>query len=152
MPLTLTVGTNTYISLADAETYMESRYDCSGAWAAASNGTKNILLVQATKMIDRQPWRGSKTASTQSLEFPRDGYTTADTEYDKVEGACVEQALWLLSQNPTTRAAAQAQGVQSLTVPNQGPSEAYRPGGAPALCPEARDYLKAYYIRSAVLL
>ena len=152
MALTLTVGTNVYISLADAKTYMESRYDCSGAWAAASDATLNQVLVHATKLIDRQPWRGSKSVSTQALEFPRDGYATTDTEYDKVEAACVEQALWILAQSPEARVVAQAQGVRSISVPNQGPSETYSPGGAPSLCPEARQLLRDYYIRSAVLL
>lgn len=152
MTLTLTPGTNTYISLADAETYMESRYDCSGAWAAASNGTKNTLLAHATKIIDRQPWLGSKTASTQALEFPRDGGTTTDADYTKVQQAEVEQALWMLSQVPGARATAQAQGVRSITVPNQGPNETYAPGGFPELCPEARALLREWYVRSAVLI
>lgn len=153
MALTLTVGTNTYITLADAKTYMEGRYEPSGAWAAATDATLNQLLVTATRQIDREPWLGSKTASTQTLEFPRDGGTTADTDYDLVEAATVEQALWILQQNATEwRAALQAQGVASHTVPNQGPSETYRAGGSMALCPEARRLLRTWAIRVAVLV
>ena len=148
MTLTLTVGTNTYLSLADAETYMEGRYEPSGAWAAASNGTKNQLLVTSTNLIDRQSWKGSKTASTQALEFPRDGGTTTDTDYDKVEAATVELALWLLVQG-TTRAELQAQGVRAVTV--GGVSETYGAGGAACLCPAVRDLLKKWWIRMAVI-
>ena len=150
MTLTLTVGTNTYISLADAETYMEGRYEPSGAWAAASNATKNTLLVTATASIDRMTWLGEKSVSTQALEFPRDGYTTADTEYTLVENACVEQALWMLTQGNNPRSAMQAQGVRSVSV--GGVSESWAAGGTPPLCTAAREFLRAWYVRCGVLV
>lgn len=149
MTLTLTVGTNTYISLADADSYMEGRYDPTGLWAAAADATLNILLVHATKVIDRQVWRGEKTSDDQALEFPRDGYATTDDEYDLVEAATVEQALYLLTANPEARRNAQAQGVRSVSL--GGLSESYGGGGVWELCPEARRILRRWLICSAVL-
>lgn len=146
MALTLTVGTNTYISLTDAETYMEKRYDPSGAWASAVDATKNQLLANATMLIDRQVWLGSKTSSTQTLEFPRDGDTSIET---KVTYACVEQALWLLTSKGT-RAELQAQGVRSVTV--GGVSEQWNGGGQPSLCPEARRLLIEWLPLGAVIV
>jgi len=149
MTLTLTVGTNTYISLADAETYMEGRYEPTGLWAAATNATKNQLLVSSTKAIDRQFWRGYKTAESQTLEFPRDGDASTDDSYTLVEEATVEQALYLLTANPDARRQAQAQGVRSVSV--GGLAETYGGGGVWELCPEARRLLRDWLVTSAVL-
>ena len=93
MTLALTVGTNTYISLSDAESYVERLYLPDGLWAAATDATKNTLLAQATLMIDREVWRYAKTDPDQALEFPRNGNEDIET---KVTYACVEQALHLL--------------------------------------------------------
>jgi hypothetical protein len=144
MALTLTVGTNTYLSLADAETYMEGRYDPTGLWAAATSATKNQLLVTATRIIDSQFWRGTKSNSSQALEFPRGGDSTTDDEYDLVEAATVEQALYVLATNPDARRAAQAQGVRSVSLP--GLSESYAAGGVWALAPEARRLLSRWLV------
>ncbi len=63
---------NSYVSLADAETIMESVY-YKDNWEAATDGNKNIVLVQSTRMIDEQMnFYGSRTfPETQALEFPR---------------------------------------------------------------------------------
>ncbi len=73
--LDATVGganSNTYITLADAETVMEGVF-YKDSWSAATDPNKNIALVQATRMIDEQmDWYGTRTdIDGQALEFPR---------------------------------------------------------------------------------
>jgi hypothetical protein len=147
---TLTAGTNVYLSLSDAETYMSRRYDPTGLWDAATDAVKNKLLLHATRIIDRQPWRGAKTDTDQSLEFPRDGYATTDDEHTPVKDACTEQALWLLIHRPDTREHMQAQGVRSATV--GGVTESYGPGMPDELCPEARRLLRRWLVTCAALV
>lgn len=150
MALSLVVGTNTYLTLADAEAYMLRRYDPSGLWATATDAVKNTLLAQATLDIDRQVWSGYKSSPDQALEFPRNGYTITDPTYDKVEQATVEQALWLLVARPETRQNLQSQGVASISLGDV--SETYRAGGAADLAPRARSLLAAWVIGSAALV
>ena len=153
MALTLTVGTNTYISLADAETYVEGTYGPRrDAWDAdaATDAIKNTLLVQATRDIDALMWRGEKSESDQALEFPRDGEDTDDDSYDLVEAACVEQAMWLLAYNNERREAIAGQGVRAVSV--GGVSETYGGGTTPRLCQRARELLRDWLIIGAAFV
>jgi hypothetical protein len=151
MTLALTVGTNTYVSLADATLYVERLYGPRvDAWNAALTATKNALLAQATLDIDAHVWRGFKTDDAQRLEFPRDGEATTDSSYTLVEQATVEQALFLLSSNAECRASLQAQGVSSFSV--GGLSESYRAGGVQTLSPRSRQLLKDWEITMAAVL
>jgi len=149
MTLSLTVGTNTYISLADAETYMEKVYDPDGLWAAATDAVKNNLLAQATIDIDSEHWRYAKTDDDQTLEFPRAGETTIET---KVANACVEQALYRLriGSEATARADLQAQGVTSFRLGDL--SETYGGGGGSVeLCGRVRRLMAEWWIAGAAL-
>lgn len=93
MPLVLvdTAGSasaNTYVSLANAETYMLAR-PFSAAWAAASStdAVKNQALVFATQLLDRLKWAGAKGitttgALTQALAWPRRWAPTLEADAD----------------------------------------------------------------------
>ncbi len=73
--LDATVGgpsSNTYITLAEAEIYFESRLN-SANWTAANDATKNQALAHATALLDREPFDGVKASSSQNLKFPRSG-------------------------------------------------------------------------------
>lgn len=80
MPLTLDdtpggASANTYVSLANAETYFLSR-PFSSAWTAATDAVKNQALAWATMLLDREKWKGTKGitpsgALTQALAWPR---------------------------------------------------------------------------------
>ena len=96
MAISITVGTNSYISLADAETYFEGRLN-SDSWDDASEDNKNRALVSATRNIDRQFLEGEKYSSDQILEFPRtiDETTTIPTS---VEEATCEEAISQLEE------------------------------------------------------
>lgn len=90
MAVTLVVGTNTYIDLADAETYLEGSINTS-AWDAKSTDEKNRLLVSATRYLDRQDWVGEKTSDVQALDWPRTGVT--DPDGNAVDDSTVPQFI-----------------------------------------------------------
>jgi hypothetical protein len=83
MSITLddTVGgasSNTYVSIADADTYFEERLH-SSVWTAASIDTKKAALVWATRILDRSvEWVGTIKTTTQALRWPRSGVYTSD--------------------------------------------------------------------------
>lgn len=69
--MTIVVGTNTYISVADADLYFTTRYN-SSFWISLDNATKEALLVSATRSLDLYcDWSGYKTDENQPLQFPR---------------------------------------------------------------------------------
>lgn len=88
--MSLVVGTNSYISRADATTYFADSLR-SASWVALSDSTKDQGLVTATRMLDRQVWMGEKTVSAQLLQWPRTGVT--DAYGDAVDSATVPQAI-----------------------------------------------------------
>ena len=113
---------NTYISLSDAETYMEARLHTS-TWDDATDPDKNAALVQATRMLDRYAnYLGWPTDADQALKWPRYGiytdgnfyyeysglYGTEDTVFSiaadeipqEIKDAQCELALYLLGADP----------------------------------------------------
>lgn len=172
----LTVGTDSYLSQADATTYVGANYSSTSteyvAWTALSTGDKDLYLRKACKKIDRQILRGIKALATQTLEFPRairtDYYNsdfpstqiryTADWVVEtavsqSVKDAQVEEAITMMSQGATAskRAALQAQGVKSFSLGSL--SENYgtglKSGVTRLLSPESQELMK-YYIAGAV--
>lgn len=77
--MALTVGTDTYIGLADANTYLSAHHLSNDpalvAWNALSDDDNEVLLRQAASIIDKQPLVGFRVGLTQALEFPRYLYT-----------------------------------------------------------------------------
>jgi hypothetical protein len=143
MALTITVGTNSYLTLADAEAYALRLYGPRATlWSTQTDATKNALLAQACLDIDSCFWNGEKTASTQTLEFPREGDATTDDSYTKVEQAQVEQALHLLTYNQERREAIAGMGVNGVSV--GGISEQYAGGTLPRLCQRSRELLREW--------
>jgi Putative DnaT-like ssDNA binding protein len=90
--MALVVGTNSYITVADADTYFEHSINAD-AWKAATEDTKTSALVSATRSLDRQNWQGEKyqDAPTQVLDFPRSGLT--DSEGNSVDETTVPQEV-----------------------------------------------------------
>lgn len=88
--MALVVGTNSYISVADATTYFEGSID-HDLWDAATNDTRERALISATRMMDRQDWLGSKYSSSQDLEWPRSGLT--DKNGDSLDETTVPQQV-----------------------------------------------------------
>ena len=143
--MSLTVNTDTYVSLTDANTYIAENYVSTSTeyttWDALSDGDKEIYLKKSTKKLDRQILRGIKAVSTQTLEFPRALHTNTyrddaiqlnivvyndwaiESEVSQmVKDAQVEEALAMsvsastASSGATTRAKLQSQGVKSFKI------------------------------------
>jgi hypothetical protein len=105
--MTLTVGTNSYVSETDATTYFETRID-SENWTTATTANKEAALVTATQIIDNNAWIGSAVSSTQALAWPRKNAVYFDNRLgheitfgnsvtpDLVKTAVYEQALHLI--------------------------------------------------------
>jgi hypothetical protein len=89
-----------YISVTDADSYHADRGNTS--WAALSDADKEAALRRATDYMlqtYRQNWKGRRTTSDQSLDWPRydvavDGFEVdSDWVPDAVARACAELAL-----------------------------------------------------------
>jgi hypothetical protein len=63
-------SSNSYATLATAETYMESRLNAD-LWDAATDDSKNRALVEATREIDVLTYDGKRATDTQALSWPR---------------------------------------------------------------------------------
>lgn len=92
---------NSYVTLAETETYMEGRLAVTN-WDAATDDNKNRALRMATDVLDTYEWKGTVTSGTQRLQWPRFGTTDRDGwEYDSsiiprpVKEATFELALAL---------------------------------------------------------
>jgi hypothetical protein len=164
----LTQGTDTYISLADADAYLASNYIASEpkmiAWAALSDGDCEILLRRAARALDRQIYVGMRSLFTQKMEFPRAiptdvyrgkmlpvGYTyIGDVDYviqtavpDAVKYAQAEEAFVLASGTPK-RIELQRQNVKSFSLGNLSESFGSTSSTASLVSLEARELLKPF--------
>jgi len=79
-----TVGSataNSYLTLAAANSLIEGLVlgTDAAAWDSSTDDNKNRALVSATKRIDRERFLGAKAASTQALQWPRQGVRKPDT-------------------------------------------------------------------------
>jgi hypothetical protein len=70
--MALSKGTNSYATVAEADSYFEDRLDVA-AWTSASAEQKAQALTTATAYLDSLEWLGSVVSSSQALAFPRTG-------------------------------------------------------------------------------
>lgn len=173
----LVVGTDTYISVATADIYVNDNYPSTAteysSWNALAIKDKSVYLKKACKKIDRQILRGIKIIGTQILEFPRAihsdyrnyNYPNTTVRYTEdwvveqevaqtVKDAQVEEAIALLIQGSTSnkRSELQAQNVKSYSLGNI--SETFIPNntsGTRLLSTEAKELLRPYLLGSVVI-
>ena len=116
----------------------------------------------ATKIMDRQLFKGKKKVATQELQFPRcyrnypwpeeiaetqTGWYCELCVHQRVKDACCEEALALLVRGNSPRLKLQREGVQSFSV--DGLSETYQAGfGKGLLSQEAKELLKPYLAKA----
>jgi hypothetical protein len=121
-----TVGTptsNSYITVAEADTYFESRLNAT-VWTAASAGNKDIAVVMSTRTLDDWvDWQGNVAdiKEQQSLRWPRYDAYYRDGEYVDSDIIPVflkeitsEMAMYLLSNDVT--AEPDTKGFKELTA------------------------------------
>lgn len=135
-----------YCTIEEANEYFAGRLHAE-SWGETSDADKEKALRQATKTIDRQPLRGRKTDTAQTLAFPRH----PDTEVPvAVKDACCEVVLALLERSNSQRRKLQQEGVQSFTLGNM--SETYAAGaGRGLLSQEAKELLRPWLLGSVFI-
>jgi len=106
--MALVLGTNTYVTMVEADAYFDTRIDA-GAWINAQDDDQESALVTATLILDENQFIGVAVSSTQSLAWPRKGAYIFDprlgqevnfsvTEIPKrMKQAVLEMAYHLLS-------------------------------------------------------
>lgn len=77
-----------YANVDDADTYLAGSATAASWRALTDPDDKARFLVTATRTLDRQCWKGTKTDSAQPLAWPRSG-----TGVDGVEDDVVPQAI-----------------------------------------------------------
>jgi hypothetical protein len=123
--MALVLNTNSYVTIADADTYFETRID-SSEWENADDETKEQALVTATQLIDERHWIGAAVSSSQALAWPRKNaiyydprmgqqITVANNEVpSQVKIAVYEQALHLVQNEDLI--AQKTQTFESISV------------------------------------
>ena len=95
-------NSNSYVTLAEANTYFDSRLHVA-TWTAATDDDKNRALVMATRRIDQEDFYGDRETTTQALKFARinigylDGILLDSTIPLMLKEAVYELAIHLLS-------------------------------------------------------
>lgn len=125
--MSITVGTDSYITVADADLYFLTRLE-STDWTDASAGDKEIALKQATRTLDQMfNWAGTILVSTQALGWLRQGvYNCEEILLDEdeipteIENATCEMAIYLLGGNTAELPALLSKGFKRAKV---GPIE-----------------------------
>ncbi len=123
--MALVLNTNSYVTIADADTYFETRID-SAEWVTSSDEIKEQALVTATQLIDDNSWIGSAVSSSQALAWPRKNASYNDARLglhislaenevpSRVKTAVYEQALHLISNEDVLMG--QSQTFESISV------------------------------------
>jgi hypothetical protein len=70
--MALTKGTNSYVTVDEANAYFADRLDVA-AWTDGSDTQKSQSLITATMILDSLEWAGVAVSDSQSLAFPREG-------------------------------------------------------------------------------
>jgi len=135
-----------YVNLTEANEYFSDRLHAD-AWAEVADADKEKALAMAAKAIDRQPLKGRKTDTAQTLAFPR----YPDTEIPKeVQEACCEEVLAILESGNSQRRKLQKEGVQSFSLGNM--SETFAAGaGKGLLSQEAKELLRPWLIWAVMI-
>lgn len=106
--MALVLNTNSYVEMADADTYFDNRID-SANWFDLSDEIKEQALITATSMVDDNPWIGSAVSSSQALAWPRNSANYYDSRMGtsisiandevptRVKTAVYEQAIHLVN-------------------------------------------------------
>ncbi|KGQ19929.1 Phage protein [Lysobacter dokdonensis DS-58] len=139
-------GAESYISVADADTYFAARGNA--AWAALTTDQKEQALRKGTDYMEaRYRWRGDRVADGQALSWPRScvyafGYSVdADIVPERVQRACAELAVRASADDLSPDVGAQ---VKQETV---GPiSVTYADGARQTTAYKAVDAMLAPYV------
>ena len=129
--MSITVGTDSYITVAEATTILANFFDTEN-FDDATEANKELALKQATRDIDSLKYLGTKYDDEQALLFPRDfvnyaqGETALQVVNDKIKIAQALEALKIMDNRvdgEDQMIALQKKGVKSQSV--EGTSVTY---------------------------
>lgn len=115
---------NSFGTRAEADAYFEGR-GFVGAWTALVAANKDIYLVWATRLLDRElQWAGSVTSTTQSLSWPRQDvlarnnqtFLDSTTVPQEIKEASFELALALCQRDLTVDSSVESQGIKAFSA------------------------------------
>ena len=118
--MALTVGTNSYVTEAEANSYFFGERVYNDAWDNEDDNNVQAL-IQAARLLEYHiVWLYEKTDSDQSMQWPRTGFADIDTDEipQAVKYAQMELALELKKDDATTFLG--SQGVGYLWMENIG--------------------------------
>lgn len=151
--MTLTVGTDTYCTLAEADAYFANTFN-NATWTAIADATAEMALKTACRKMEQLNYIGVKQVEGQSLQFPR-SYTNSD--YDgtpqDVKNAQCELALYLYQNQNNQVLNAQQMGLKSISLGNE--SYSFGEGSTSAnviMSSEANSYLDKWIKKGFTLV
>jgi hypothetical protein len=117
-------SSNSYITLAEADQFVDDRPAASSTWASATDAEKTQAILWATKLMDRLiDWEGQVVDGVQSLDWPRNGLiypsgyaVESDIIPVEIKDATAEFARQLLDEDRSGDSAVETQGLTSLRV------------------------------------
>lgn len=138
------VDSNSYATLAEADTYLEAHLKAD-AWAALDDERKKAALVAATRSLENYKFGGLKAAGTQALGWPRtgvsdnDGYTISGVP-SRLKSAQFEYAIWELTEEDRLAGGFELDNLDSVEI---GPIKYAIGEKASSLPSHISDMLKA---------
>ena len=142
MAVTITVNSNSYVTLEEANNILELVFD-SAEWSALTDEQKKVCLVNATNKINQLFVKGEKLDSSQELIFPRDWETAVS---NSVKIAQCYEALEICRYN-YKRERELNSGIASRSMDNVSISYAKQANKHRGLySKDAFDLLKSYLI------
>lgn len=162
MVSTPTTGTsgNSYATVTEADSYLDDSIRAGLTWATVAPEDKKRALISATRLLDKQQWKGSKADSANTLEWPRisvvdgDGNAVGESTVPSgIVNGCIELA-YELTQNATLETTKNTGSNDKKLVAGSVEIEFFRPGGVegtdgitrfPIVVMEyIREYLEGY--------
>ena len=123
----LVVGTNSYATVSEADTYHDEHLYAED-WTGASTPTKTVSLIMATRTLEsKYDWAGWQTQTVdegQVLAWPRNSLVDIDkistldenTIPDQIKWATAELARNLIISNRIADSDIETQGITSLSA------------------------------------
>ena len=128
---------NSYMSLADADTYLEAHLEAE-TWSAIDDERKKAALIGATRELDSLIWVGRRSTEFQSLAWPRiyvydhDAYQVTGVPA-KIAAATAELAIWNLMEEDRIAGNFELDTMESVEIgPIKYKIKAGMNGGIPA--------------------
>ena len=137
--MALVVGTNSYVTVAEAAAYVSDRIDTE-MWDTATPEDQARALVTATRLLDVKAYVGQMAVATQALAWPRVNAVFHDPKFggvvqfpstlvpERLKRAVIEQALHILSnENLLETKALEFERIKVGPIEIEGSSENYTP-------------------------